>query len=277
MISELRLAQIIATITELSEQKKQDLYKFLIDLRNKSDGIITDDKLQELINAISELRRSLGNKVDKVTGKSLSSNDFTNELRNKLVTIIGNVQANWNTIDENDPSYIANKPDLSQITLSSEDRTKLNNAVQKETGKGLSTNDFTNELKQKLQNLSEQVQSDWGESDNTKKSFIRNKPTIYTKSEIDTLLANIGGGGGTVTIQVQADWNETNPDANGYIKNKPTIPTFPSQSDLDNRYELKTNKVTSISSQSTDLEYPSAKCVYDIVGNIESALQAILN
>ena len=166
MISELRLAQIIATITELSEQKKQDLYKFLIDLRNKSDGIITDDKLQELINAISELRRSLGNKVDKVTGKSLSSNDFTNELRNKLVTIVGNVQANWNTTNENDPSYIANKP---------------------------------------------------------------------------------------------------------------TIPTVPSQSDLDNRYEVKSNKVTSISAQSTNNQYPSAKCVYDIVGNIESALQAILN
>lgn len=166
MISELRLAQIIATITELSEQKKQDLYKFLIDLRNKSDGIITDDKLQELINAISELRRSLGNKVDKVTGKSLSSNDFTNELRNKLIAIKGNVQANWNTVDENDPSYIANKP---------------------------------------------------------------------------------------------------------------TIPTVPSQSDLDNRYEVKSNKVTSISAQSTNNQYPTAKCVYDIVGDIESALQAILN
>lgn len=192
MISELRLAQIIATITELSEQKKQDLYKFLIDLRNKSDSIITDDKLRELTNAILELRRSLGNKVDKITGKSLSSNDFTNELRTKLVTIVGNVQANWNTTNENDPSYIANKPDLSDVG----------------------------------------VQSDWNETDDTKKSF---------------------------------------------IKNKPTIPTVPSQNDLDNRYELKSNKVTSISAQSTDLQYPSAKCVYDIVGDIESALQAILN
>lgn len=33
--------------------------------------------------------------------------------------------------------------------------------------------------------------------------------------------------------------------------------------------------VTSIDSQSTDEQVPSAKCVYDIVGNIESALQAI--
>lgn len=39
--------------------------------------------------------------------------------------------------------------------------------------------------------------------------------------------------------------------------------------------ENVTNKVTSISSASTDVQYPSAKCVYDIVGNIEATLDAI--
>lgn len=42
-----------------------------------------------------------------------------------------------------------------------------------------------------------------------------------------------------------------------------------------NGKESSSNKVTSISSASTDTQYPSAKCVYDIVGNIESTLQAI--
>ena len=41
-------------------------------------------------------------------------------------------------------------------------------------------------------------------------------------------------------------------------------------------YEAVANKVTSISSQSTDTQYPSAKCVYDIVGNIETLLNALL-
>lgn len=36
------------------------------------------------------------------------------------------------------------------------------------------------------------------------------------------------------------------------------------------------NKVTSISSSSTDTQYPSAKCVYDIVGNVVSALETLL-
>ena len=39
---------------------------------------------------------------------------------------------------------------------------------------------------------------------------------------------------------------------------------------------LKSNKVIFINSQSTDKQYPSAKCVYDIVGNIESVLDNIL-
>lgn len=39
--------------------------------------------------------------------------------------------------------------------------------------------------------------------------------------------------------------------------------------------EKQSNKVTSISSSSTDDEYPTAKCVYDIVGDIESLLQGV--
>lgn len=40
-------------------------------------------------------------------------------------------------------------------------------------------------------------------------------------------------------------------------------------------FQTTTNLVTSISNASTDTEYPSAKCVYDIVGNIETALHNI--
>ena len=35
------------------------------------------------------------------------------------------------------------------------------------------------------------------------------------------------------------------------------------------------NKVTSLSSSSTDTQYPSAKCVYDIVGDIETLINAL--
>jgi len=39
--------------------------------------------------------------------------------------------------------------------------------------------------------------------------------------------------------------------------------------------ESTSNKVTSISSSSTDTQYPSAKCVYDIVGDVETLLETL--
>ena len=39
--------------------------------------------------------------------------------------------------------------------------------------------------------------------------------------------------------------------------------------------ETTTNRVTSISSSSTDTQYPSAKCVYDLIGDVESLLGGI--
>lgn len=39
--------------------------------------------------------------------------------------------------------------------------------------------------------------------------------------------------------------------------------------------EDTSNKVTSLSSSSTDTQYPSAKCVYDLVGDIETILASI--
>ena len=44
-----------------------------------------------------------------------------------------------------------------------------------------------------------------------------------------------------------------------------------------NGVEVNTNKVTSISSASTDTQYPSAKCVYDKLGDIDTALTHILS
>ena len=40
--------------------------------------------------------------------------------------------------------------------------------------------------------------------------------------------------------------------------------------------ENASNKVTSLSSSSTDTQYPSAKCVYDMIGDIETTLATII-
>lgn len=46
-------------------------------------------------------------------------------------------------------------------------------------------------------------------------------------------------------------------------------------SDLQGDFQLKSNIVTSLSSNSTDTEYPSAKAVYDIIGDLERRLSNI--
>lgn len=80
-------------------------------------------------------------------------------------------------------------------------------------------------------------------------------PTLtnyYTKTETDTLLSG------------KVDNSALN---NYYTKTR--------TDELLAEKEVLTNKVTSISSSSTDLQYPSAKCVYEIVGNIATALDTI--
>lgn len=39
--------------------------------------------------------------------------------------------------------------------------------------------------------------------------------------------------------------------------------------------EVTTNKVTSLSASSTDTQYPSAKCVYDLIGDVETILATL--
>lgn len=59
---------------------------------------------------------AIGNKVDKVSGKDLSSNDFTDALKTKLDNIASgaevNVQADWTETATTADSYIQNKPTL---------------------------------------------------------------------------------------------------------------------------------------------------------------------
>ena len=80
------------------------------------------------------------------------------------------------------------------ITATYATKTELNNKVDKVSGKGLSTNDFTNEDKRLLGTIEEgakvNVQSDWNETDEASDAFIKNKPVI---PEIPNIPDNILG------------------------------------------------------------------------------------
>lgn len=77
-----------------------------------------------LKSLIADLTAVVENKVDKISGKRLSTNDYTNAEKNKLAGIAAgaevNVQADWNVSDTANDAFIKNKPTIptkiSQLT-----------------------------------------------------------------------------------------------------------------------------------------------------------------
>lgn len=99
----------------------------------------------------TETNNLLDNKVDKVSGKGLSTNDFTDAYKQQIddnktaietlngdSSVVGSVDSKVSTAYSNATSYTD---------------TECAKKVDKVSGKGLSTNDFTDELKTKLDNL----------------------------------------------------------------------------------------------------------------------------
>ncbi len=86
----------------------------------------TLDTLNELAAALNDdpnfattMTNALANKVDKVSGKGLSTNDYTTAEKNKLAGIAegaeANVQADWSVSDNTSDAFIKNKPAIPQI------------------------------------------------------------------------------------------------------------------------------------------------------------------
>jgi len=71
-----------------------------------------------------------------------------------------------------------------------------------------------------------QIQSDWNQSDNTQKDFIKNKPTIPS-------------------AQIQSDWNQSDNTQKDFIKNKPTLGTASAKNSTSSVIENSTDLVES--------------------------------
>lgn len=75
-----------------------------------------DELLAQAISSIEDkvsqeaMETALRGKVDIEAGKGLSTNDFTDDYKDKIDSMADPVQADWAQEDEEDPSYIKNKP-----------------------------------------------------------------------------------------------------------------------------------------------------------------------
>lgn len=141
-----------------------------------------------------------------------SFNDLENRIEsafNDVANITNelNMNPDWNSTEGH--SEILNKPTLlsqfdndagfinnekfrthtqdTTIHINLQDRNKWNevdNKVDKVEGKGLSTEDYTTEEKEKLASLGTNVQSDWNINDDTSDAYIKNKPTSLPASDV---------------------------------------------------------------------------------------------
>lgn len=91
----------------------------------------TLDTLRELADALGNdpnfattITTQLGNKVDKVNGKGLSTEDYTSAEKSKLSGIASgaeiNVQSDWNESDSSSDAYIKNKPTIPAAQVQSD-------------------------------------------------------------------------------------------------------------------------------------------------------------
>ena len=140
-----------------------------------------------------------------------------------------------------DYTELTNKPEINGNTLSGNKTGAQLGLVDAENGKGLSENDFTDALKDKLDGIASgaevNVQADWTEADDTADDFIKNKPNLATVATSGSY-NDLSNKPSIPAAQVQADWSEADDSAVDFIKNKPnlaTVATSGSYNDLSNK------------------------------------------
>jgi len=117
---------------------------------------------------VEGLYAALGTKVDKILGKGLSTNDLTDELKAAYDSAFLETHLH------------SNKAALDLVSGKNTGDQDLSVLQPKETGKGLSTNDFTNTYKNKLDGIQTgaeaNVNADWNATSGD--TLILNKPNI---------------------------------------------------------------------------------------------------
>lgn len=172
--------------------------------KTKLDGIETGANKTTVDSALSAsstnpvqnkiINTALENKVDKISGKGLSTNDFTDTLKTKLDGIASG--ANKTVVDAS-LSATSTNPVQNKVI-----NTALGNKVDKVSGKGLSANDFTTELKTKLEGIEAGAEKNYivynGARGYTEEELIGHLVSIYSElnnsEKIIVSITNTSGG-----------------------------------------------------------------------------------
>lgn len=138
-----------------------------IDVKIHTPDISTLPDSQQLLGNITEsinaLTTLIDTKVNKVDDKDLSTNDFTDEYRHKLDTLEEQIEIPDASASDKGIIQIATTEEVEdglsdvKAVVPSTLKNVLDTKVTKIDNKGLSANDFTNEYKNKLDNIEEEI------------------------------------------------------------------------------------------------------------------------
>ncbi|MDE6678372.1 MAG: hypothetical protein K2K02_04960, partial [Ruminococcus sp.] len=170
----------------------------------------------------SQTNNLISGKVDKVSGKGLSTNDFTNEYKakvdesapqsttytksetdqliiSKVAEIVSNAPEDFDTLKEI-ADWIESHEDSASAMNSaiSANTTAINNKVDKISGKQLSTNDYTTAEKEKLAGLENYDDTEIRQSVDDLQTTKADKTDLETLRErVDNMSENSGGNDST--------------------------------------------------------------------------------
>lgn len=186
------------TIGELAVALKEneDVVKTLNDAvgskANQSDLDETNTRVSTISNKVGENTLALANKVDRQSNSTSYSQVYSvlsNQTQTTLPATDTNVASSIVMRDANGnfkTSTPVTDTDVVNKAYADAIDSKVDNKVDKVSGKGLSTEDFTNSYKIKLEEIEPKAQrnviANWKETDTTSDAYILNKPTIPTKT-----------------------------------------------------------------------------------------------
>ena len=194
--------EIVETVNNVSSV----LHEEMIEIGQAATGAIPDVSDFATHEDVFE---SAVTSIQLVTGMIPDVSDYAthDEVHESIVSAVeyvtgiipeSQVQSNWTETDNEDPSYIQNKPnelplvagdgititeDLDHITIAANVTSIDGYATIEEVNNVSSTiietvNNVSGALHEEIQNIPEQVQADWDEDNTSSKAYIQNKPTI---------------------------------------------------------------------------------------------------
>ena len=205
--------------------------------------------LDALTQPLLDKWNTVSDKVDKVTGKGLSSNDFSTALLNKLNGIADgaevNVQADWNNTDSASDAFIKNKPasfppsshthTKAQISDMPTKLSQFTNDPGYLTSADIDTSqNHVHANKVILDSITQALLDKWNTVSN-KVDKVSGKG-LSTNDFTAALLNKLNGIAAGAEVNVQADWSSTDSASNAFIKNKPS--SFPPSSHTHTKAQI---------------------------------------